>query len=96
MRDHFLAVENVRVCFGKGAAQVHALQGVSASFEPGTLSLIMGPSGSGKTTLLSLLACLLSPDGGKVFVDGVPVNGLGEVQKTALRRAKVGFIFGHD
>ncbi len=93
MRDHFLAVENVRVCFGKGDAQVHALQGVSASFEPGTLSLIMGPSGSGKTTLLSLLACLLSPDGGKVFVDGVPVSGLGEVQKTALRRAKVGFIF---
>lgn len=93
MPEHFLAVENVRVRFGKGDAQVPALQGVSASFEPGTLSLIMGPSGSGKTTLLSLLGCLLSPDEGKVFVDGVPVNGLGESQKTTLRRTKVGFIF---
>jgi putative ABC transport system ATP-binding protein len=53
----------------------------------------MGPSGSGKTTLLSLLGCLLSPDGGKVFVDGVLVSGLGESQRTALRRTKVGFIF---
>ncbi len=93
MPDQFLAVEDVRVCFGKGDAQVRALQGVSASFKPGTLSLIMGPSGSGKTTLLSLLGCLLSPDEGKVFVDGVPVNSLGEVQKAALRRTKVGFIF---
>jgi putative ABC transport system ATP-binding protein len=91
--EHFLAVENVRVCFGKGDAQVHALQGVSASFEPGTLSLIIGPSGSGKTTLLSLLGCLLSPDEGSVFVDGVAVTGLGESEKTTLRRTKVGFIF---
>lgn len=89
MPDHFLAVDDVWVFFGKGAA----LQGVSASFERGTLSLIMGPSGSGKTTLLSLLGCILSPDEGKVFVDGVPVRGLSEVQKTALRRTKIGFVF---
>lgn len=93
MPEPFLAVENVRVSFGRGDAQVRALQGVSASFEPGTLSLIMGPSGSGKTTLLSLLGCLLSPDEGKVFVDGLPVIGLGESRKTMLRRTKVGFIF---
>ena len=53
----------------------------------------MGPSGSGKTTLLSLLGCLLSPDSGKVFVDGSSVESLGEDQKTTLRRAKIGFIF---
>lgn len=93
MPEHFLAVENVRVCFGTGDAQVRALQGVSASFEPGTLSLIMGPSGSGKTTLLSLLGCLLSPDEGSVLVGGVAVNGLSEGQKTTLRRTQVGFIF---
>ena len=93
MPNHFLAVEDVRVCFGNDDAQVRALQGVSATFEPGSLSLVMGPSGSGKTTLLSLLGCLLSPDAGEVFVDGVSVNGLSEVQKTVLRRSRVGFIF---
>lgn len=93
MLDQFLAVEDARVYFGKGNAQVRALKGVSVSFERGTLSLIMGPSGSGKTTLLSLMGCLLTPDEGKVFVDGVPVHGLTEDEKTALRRTKIGFIF---
>jgi putative ABC transport system ATP-binding protein len=91
--DHFLAVEDAQVCFGKGNAQVHALRGVSISFEPGTLSLVMGPSGSGKTTLLSLLGCLLSPDKGLVYVDDIPVNALSEKQKTAVRRSKIGFVF---
>ena len=93
MPERTLAVENARLSFGKGNARVRALRGVSVSFNPGTLSLVMGPSGSGKTSLLSLLGCLLSPDDGKVFVEGVPVQGLTEKQKTELRRKKVGFVF---
>src|SRR5260370_35172559 len=53
----------------------------------------MGPSGSGKNTLLSLLGCLLSPDEGRVFVDGVAVNELSGVEKTVLRRKKISFGF---
>jgi putative ABC transport system ATP-binding protein len=62
-------------------------------FDRGTLSLVMGPSGSGKTTLLSLLGCLLSPDEGTVFVDGVAVNELSGSEKTVLRRKKISFVF---
>jgi putative ABC transport system ATP-binding protein len=91
--SEFLAVEDARISFGRGNAQVHALRGLSISFERSTLSLVMGPSGSGKTTLLSLLGCLLSPDEGKVFVDGTQVNGLNENDKTELRRTKIGFVF---
>lgn len=93
MPDKFLSIEDVRVSFGRGDAQVRALRGVSLSFERGTLSLVMGPSGSGKTTLLSLLGCLLSPDDGTVFVDGVVVNALNGEQKAVLRRKKIGFVF---
>ena len=93
MSKHFLGVDNVSVSFGKGAAQVQALRNATLAFEPGTLSLIMGPSGSGKTTLLSVLGCLLSPDEGSVFVDGILVNGLTENEKTAIRRNKIGFVF---
>jgi putative ABC transport system ATP-binding protein len=53
----------------------------------------MGPSGSGKTTLLSLLGCLLSPDEGTVFVDGVAVNGLSEAERTVVRQKKISFVF---
>jgi putative ABC transport system ATP-binding protein len=91
--DQFLAVEDARISFGEGSARVRALRGVSVTFERGTLSLVMGPSGSGKTTLLSLLGCLLSPDEGTVFVDGVAVNELSGVEKTVLRRKKISFVF---
>ena len=93
MPDQFLAVEDARISFGEGDARVRALRGVSVTFARGTLSLVMGPSGSGKTTLLSLLGCLLSPDEGAVFVDGVAVNELGGVEKTVLRRKKISFVF---
>jgi putative ABC transport system ATP-binding protein len=91
--DQFLAVEDARISFGEGDARVRALRGVSVTFERGTLSLVMGPSGSGKTTLLSLLGCLLSPDEGAVFVDGVAVNALSGSEKTVLRRKKISFVF---
>lgn len=93
MPDQFLAVEDARISFGEGDARVRALRGVSVEFERGTLSLVMGPSGSGKTTLLSILGCLLSPDEGTVFVDGVAVNELNGSEKTALRRKKISFVF---
>jgi putative ABC transport system ATP-binding protein len=91
--NHFLGVEGASVSFGKRDAQVRALRGVSQFFERGTLSLVMGPSGSGKTTLLSLLGCLLSPDEGKVFIEGVAVNGLSEAEKTTVRQKKISFVF---
>ena len=93
MPDQFLGVERASVFFGKGDARVPALRDVSLSFERGTLTLVMGPSGSGKTTLLSMLGCLLSPDEGTVFVDGVAVNALTEPQKTAIRQKKISFVF---
>src|SRR5580704_2235416 len=91
--SRFLGVEGASVTFGKDGARVRALRGVSIAFERGTLSLVMGPSGSGKTTLLSLLGCLLSPDEGTVFVDGVAVNELSGSEKTVLRRQKISFVF---
>ena len=42
------------------------LDGVSARFEPGTITAICGPNGAGKSSLLSALAGLLAPDAGEV------------------------------
>jgi putative ABC transport system ATP-binding protein len=89
----YLGVQGANVSFGKGGAQVRALQEVSLMFERATLSLVMGPSGSGKTTLLSVLGCLLSPDEGAVFVEGVQVNRLSEAERTAIRQKKISFVF---
>jgi putative ABC transport system ATP-binding protein len=91
--NHFLGVESASISFGKGDARVPALRDVSIMFDRGTLSLVMGPSGSGKTTLLSMLGCLLSPDEGAVFVDGVTTNMLTEAERTVIRQKKISFVF---
>jgi putative ABC transport system ATP-binding protein len=91
--NHFLGVESASVSFGKGDARVPALRDVSIMFDRGTLSLVMGPSGSGKTTLLSMLGCLLSPDEGAVFVDGVTASMLTEAERTVIRQKKISFVF---
>lgn len=93
MPNPFLGVEGASVSFGQSEARVFAVRDVSLEFEPGTLSLVMGPSGSGKTTLLSMLGCLLTPDEGTVFVDGVGVNALSEAERTVVRQKKISFVF---
>ena len=93
MPEQFLAVQGATVTFGRYAASVRALRGVSLSIVSGSLTLVMGPSGSGKTTLLSLLGCLLSPQQGSVFVDGVDVSNLDEKDRTVVRQQKIGFVF---
>ena len=50
-----------------------ALDDVSFTIEPGSVTALVGPNGAGKTTLLSCIAALLTPMAGTVRVDGVDV-----------------------
>lgn len=47
-----------------------ALDGVSLTITPGTITGLLGRNGSGKTTLLSVLAAFRRANGGTVLVDG--------------------------
>jgi ABC-type sugar transport system ATPase subunit len=67
-----LAVDDLTKRFGSIVAVDHA----KLSANDGELLVIIGASGCGKTTLLRLIAGLEDPDGGTVFVGGVPVNDL--------------------
>ncbi len=71
---------------GKGLFK--ALDGISARFAEGELTVILGPSGSGKSTLLRLLNRMIEPDSGEVLIDGEPANSIDPV---ALRR-RTGYV----
>jgi ABC-2 type transport system ATP-binding protein len=47
-----------------------ALDNVSLTIEPGTITGLLGPNASGKSTLLGLLASFRRPSSGRVFVGG--------------------------
>jgi putative spermidine/putrescine transport system ATP-binding protein len=49
---------------------VVALTGASIDLEEGEFVTLLGPSGSGKTTMLMMIAGLVQPDSGEVWIDG--------------------------
>jgi branched-chain amino acid transport system ATP-binding protein len=51
------------------------LDGVSLSFEEGTLSGLIGPNGAGKTTCFNVLTGRYRPDRGRVIFDGDDITG---------------------
>lgn len=51
------------------------LNDVSLQVEAGQIACILGPSGCGKTTLLRLLAGILRPQKGQIFLDNMEVSG---------------------
>jgi len=53
-----------------------ALDDISFSAEPGTLTALVGRSGAGKSTILSLIAGFYSPSSGVILVDGNPLESL--------------------
>jgi len=65
-----------------------ALDGVTAAFAEGELSVLLGPSGSGKSTLLRLLNRMIEPDSGLVLIDGRDSR---ELDPVALRR-RTGYV----
>jgi putative ABC transport system ATP-binding protein len=86
------AVDAVKV-YGRGAAEVRALDGVSVDFDAGRFTAIMGPSGSGKSTLMHSLAGLDTLTSGSIYIGDVELGRLKEKKLTELRRDYVGFIF---
>ena len=69
-----------------------AVRPVSLLLENGKLTVLSGKSGSGKTTLMNMLAGLLNPTEGKVFLDDVDLYALEDGPLSRLRHEKIGVI----
>ena len=69
------------------------LKGLSFNASQGEVLSIVGASGAGKTTLLQILGTILTPDSGKVVIDGIDVFSLDSKSLASFRNQKIGFVF---
>jgi putative ABC transport system ATP-binding protein len=76
-----------------GTPPVRALDEVSVAVAAGELVAVVGPSGSGKSTLLHLMGTLDRPSSGTVRVTGLDVARMSDREVSALRAARIGFVF---
>ena len=73
--------------------RVEVLKGAALHVAKGERVAIVGRSGSGKSTLLHVLGGLDRPESGEVSLDGNPLYAVSQRARTALRAAKIGFVF---
>lgn len=78
-------VVNISKTFGDG--KIVAVDDVSLEVHDKEYLSLVGPSGCGKTTLLRLIAGLIQPDKGEVYIDNVPMT------KVPPEDRGVGFVF---
>ncbi len=62
-------VENLKKSYG----DVAAVKEVSFTIEPGEIFGLLGPNGAGKTTTIRCLCTLMTPDAGKIEINGISV-----------------------
>ena len=54
----------------------HAVDGASLTIETRSITGLIGPNGAGKSTLFNVIAGVLPPTSGRVFMDGQDITGL--------------------
>lgn len=72
--DHNAIVEAQSVVFAYTTTPV--VDDVSLTLPRGAVGALIGANGSGKSTLIRLLAGLLTPSSGQIFIDGVPLTSI--------------------
>lgn len=90
-----LRAENLSMRFMRKTGQANhffAVKDVNIELLPGEVALLTGRSGSGKTTLLHMLAGLLTPTEGKVWLDDVDLYSLPDAALSRLRSEKIAVI----
>jgi putative ABC transport system ATP-binding protein len=88
-----IELRDIHRIFQVGDQQVHALEDINLTVEPGEYVSLMGPSGSGKSTLLNILGLLDKPTSGQYLLDGHEITTLADDEQARVRGEKIGFVF---
>lgn len=74
-RKKVVEIKNISMIYHTLDGETEAIKDLSLDVYNGEIVVLVGPSGCGKSTLLSIIAGLLKPSKGKVFVNGKEVKG---------------------
>ncbi len=88
-----IEASNVSLVYRDHGREIFACDDVSLHVRPGEFLGILGPSGSGKSSLLYLLSGLKTPTRGTVTYEGREIARMPDVERSALRLSKFGFVF---
>ncbi|KAJ0243009.1 Protein TRIGALACTOSYLDIACYLGLYCEROL 3 [Hirschfeldia incana] len=75
----------------KSFGDKHILKGVSFKIRHGEAVGVIGPSGTGKSTILKIMAGLLAPDKGEVYIRGKKRAGL--ISDEEISGLRIGLVF---
>lgn len=87
-----ITLKDVNKTYGKGDAEVKALQDINFTAQKGEVVLIVGPSGAGKSTFLTIAGAIQRPTSGKVEIDNQDISNLKAKDADKLRLNKIGFV----
>jgi len=95
MSDSFIRVENV--CFSytdENNTQIPVLNNISFDVKKGEFVVILGHNGSGKSTMAKLLNLILTPNSGKIFIDGKDITSDEASEEFIFSvRQRIGMVF---
>lgn len=89
-----LEMKNINKSYRTNKQTVPVLKNINFRLYEGEFVVVMGSSGAGKSTFLHLLAGLIEPDSGEVWLKGIRMEDFfREPQATQYRRENIGFVF---
>lgn len=88
-----LRVANITHSFKNGNEWTPVLQDINFEVKQGEMVALLGSSGSGKSTLLNLMAGLMKPTEGEIYIADHNIVKMSENKLSIFRRKHIGFIF---
>ena len=97
MNNTFIDVQNLSFSYeSENGTSIPAVKNISFTVEKGAFVAVLGHNGSGKSTLAKLMNMILTPDSGKIYIDGIDITDealLDDEDKVIEVRRRIGMVF---